>query len=128
MHNEDAMRKRDDRPLTKEDAKQFATKEDLKLFATKDDLAGFATETRTRFDTLEAVVRRQTTVIVNDQADRNSFREEIISMIQTMDSRNAARVDAFMSNTLRVDRDNLILVHRMNLVEGRVTDLERRAP
>jgi len=137
MHNDDAMKKRDDRPLTKEDAKQFATKDDLKLFATKDDLklfatkddlAGFAAETRARFDTLEAVVRRQTMAIVNDRADRDSFREELISMIKTMDSRNAARADAFMSNTLRVDHDNILLVHRMDTVEGRVAALERRTP
>ena len=119
MHNEDAMKKRDDRPLTKEDAKQFAT---------KDALEGFAEETRARFDTLEAVIRRQTMAIVNDQADRRSFREEIASMFRTMESRNAARMDDFMANTLMVHHDNILLVHRMDTVEGRVTALERRSP
>jgi len=121
MHNGDAMRTRDDRPATKEDLKNFPTKEDAKLFATKedlkqfltkedakqfatkDDLAGFARETRTRFDTLEAVIRRQTMTIVTDQADLRSFREEIVSMFHAAESRNAARMDAFMSNTLRVE-------------------------
>ena len=70
----------------------------------------------------------QVMAIVNDRADRDSFREELISMIKTMDSRNAARADAFMSNTLRVDHDNILLVHRMDTVEGRVAALERRTP
>ena len=164
MHNDDAMKKRNDRPATKEDLNQFptkedaklfatkddlklfatkddlklfatkddlklfATKDDLKLFATKDDLAGFATETHTRLDSLEAAARRQALAIVKNQASIDNLDGKITSMFHTMESRNAARMDDFMANTLRVHHDNILLVHRMDTVEGRVLALERRTP
>ena len=81
-----------------------------------------------RFDEMAAVVRRQSTEIVKTQASVDGLREDVLSVIKGMESRLTGRMDAFMSNTMRVDRDNILLIHRMDKVEGRVSDLERRAP
>ncbi|HBO97401.1 MAG TPA: hypothetical protein DD648_05155 [Candidatus Omnitrophica bacterium] len=151
MHNSDDMKENDDRPATKGDLDRltamigldrFATKIDLDRFATKDDLERSAAESSARmdrmderfdgmdrrFDEMAAVVRRQSTEIVKTQASVDGLREDVLSVIKGMESRLTGRMDAFMSNTMRVDRDNILLIHRMDKVEGRVSDLERRAP
>ena len=137
MHNKDDMKNHDEQPATKGDlnrlaatinSDRFATKDDLKRFATKDDLARFATESNSRMDEMTAVARRQSVKIVKIEASVDGLREDVISVIKGMESRLTERMDTFMSNTLRVDRDNILLIHRMDKVEGRVSDLERRAP
>ena len=120
---------------TKDDLLRFATKDDLEQFSKKDDLARFAAESNSRMDRLDgrlddmtAVVMRQSMRIVKVEASVDNLREDVISALKGVESRLTERMDAFMSNTLRVDRDNILLVHRMDKVEGRVSELERRAP
>jgi hypothetical protein len=121
-----------ERFATKDDLKRFATKDDLKRFATKDDLAQFAKkDDLKRFptkDEMTAVLRRQSLKIVSLETSMGTFRNDVISAIKGVESRMTKRMDTFMSNTMRVDRDNILLIHRIDKVEGLVSDLERRVP
>jgi len=155
MHNEGDMKRKGAEPATKADLDRFATKDDLDRFATKDDLGRFATkddlgrfatkadleqfakkddmtrfavETNSRMDEFSTVLRRQSVRIVKLEASMDGLREDVVSVIKGMESRLTERMDSFMSNTLRVDRDNILLVHRLDKVEGRVSNLERRVP
>lgn len=119
MHNEGDMKRKGAEP---------ATKADLDRFATKEDLARFAAETNSRMDELTSEARRQCAMLGKIEASMDGLREDVVSVIKGMESRLTERMDSFMSNTLRVDRDNILLVHRLDKVEGRVSDLERRAP
>ena len=150
MHNDDEMKRKRAEPATKGDLDRFATKDDLERFATKDDLERFATkDDLERFatkvdlerfatkvdlkrfatkDEMTAVLRRQSLKIVSLETSMGAFRDDVISAIKGVESRMTKRMDTFMSNTMRVDRDNILLIHRLDKVEGRVSDLERRAP
>lgn len=146
MHNEDDMKRKGDAPATKDgldrlaanmnlerfatkdDLARFATKDDLERFATKDDWGRFAAESSSRMDEMASVVRRQSVRIVNSEASVDARFDEVMSAFKGMESRLTGRMDDFMSNTLRVDRDNILLNHRMDKVEGRISGLERPAP
>ena len=137
MHNEGDMKRKGAEPATKADLDRFATKDDLGRFATKadleqfakkDDMTRFAVETNSRMDEFSTVLRRQSVRIVKLEASMDGLREDVVSVIKGMESRLTERMDSFMSNTLRVDRDNILLVHRLDKVEGRVSNLERRVP
>ncbi len=156
MHNEDEMKRKGAQPATKDDLDRFATKDDLKRFATKDDLDRFATKddlkrfatkddlkrfatkddlaqglgrcaSKDSVDELAAVVRRQSVRLVKVEASVDSLREDVISALRGVESRLTGRMDAFMAATLRVDRDNILLVRRMDKVEERVSRIEQRA-
>ena len=118
MHNNDDMNAQDDQP---------ATKGDLGLVRAelKEEIACLRAELKSE----NGETRRSLAIeIVKTQAAVEGLREDVTSSISGMESRITARMDSFMSNTMRVDRDNILLIHRMDKVEGRVADLERRTP
>ena len=139
MHNED-MNPAENIPATKADfapimailmdlragLAQCATKDELKGFATKEDLASGFGEIAERIGTLEAVVRRiamdQTRLRaeVNDQID--ALRLEVRGFF----SRTVGQVDGFMSTTMKVDRGQIILVHRVDRLEERMSRFDGR--
>lgn len=77
--------------------------------------------------TLTSVVRRVAVDVVEGRGDARAMREDFSSAMTRMNSHLTAQMDAFMANTLRVDRDNILLTHRVDKIEGRISQLERRA-
>lgn len=121
MHNDD-VKKRDERPATKGDLADLESrlsgrmdkmdgrmdKMDGRMERTEEAVRGvakallaFKTEVFERFDLQEAAMRRMYSGIID-------------------------KIDGFMSKTIKVDKDQTILVHRVDKLEGRVSRLEAR--
>lgn len=108
MHNEDDM---------KHDAHEPATKGDLERFATKDD-----------HGRLERVVRNIAVEVSGIKAELTDFRQDILSALARTESRLISHMDGFMAKTLKVERDEFWLIHRMDKLEDRVDRIEKKSP
>jgi tetrahydromethanopterin S-methyltransferase subunit G len=135
MHNEDDMKRKGDVPATKNDlqALESAIRKDLQACATKNDLQACATKNdlqaqSARLERVERVVKNIAVEVSRFGPSMKEMREEFSSLFVRMESRQLDRMDAFMAKTVKVEREQFWLVHRMDKIEDRVSRIEKRAP
>lgn len=122
MHNKD-MKRGGNLPATKKALGSMETRLCGRIEACDHRLSAIDQ----RLDTLTSVIRRVAVDVVEGRGDARAMREDFSSAMTRMNSHLTTQMDAFMANTLRVDRDNILLTQRVDKIEGRISQLERRA-
>ena len=131
MHNDDDMKQKGDEPATKRDlwAVEAAMRKDLSVHETTTrTLGGEVKILSTRMDRLERVVKNVVVEVGGLKAEVAGLRHDIPTMLMRMESRMMAHMDGFMAKTVKVERDQFWLIHRMDKLEDRVSRVEKRAP
>ena len=154
VHNDDEMKRKGDEPATKRDlwahaaatksdlaahqaatkadftAHQAATKKDFEAFeaSMKKDFAANQAATSMRTERLEKVVKNMAVEVVGVKSSLIEMREDFSGALKRMESRLIDRMDGFMAKTVKVERDEVWLIHRVDKLEDRVSRIEKRRP
>lgn len=133
MHNEGDMKYDAGAPATKGDLERFAAKTDLELLAIRADLERFATKTEvigvtTRIDRMELVLKNVAVEVSGIKSELTDMRQDFSAALTRTESRLINHLDGFMAKTLKVERDEVWLIHRVDKLEDRVTRIEKKSP
>ena len=122
---------------TKKDLQTHAetTKEDMRALesAMKKDLQTHAEATKRgfqaaseRMDRFEKVVKNLAVEVTGVKKELTHVREDFSAALKRTESRLIGHIDGFMAKTVKVERDQSILIHRMDRIEDRVSRIENR--
>jgi hypothetical protein len=145
VHNDDEMKRKGDEPATKRDlwAHEAATKKDFTALeaATKKDFTALEAATKAfeastiegfdaaskRMDRIEKVLKNVAVDVVGVKSTLVEMRQDFSGALTRMESRLLDRMDGFMAKTVKVERDQVYLIHRVDKLEDRVTRIEKRS-
>ncbi|PIR15285.1 MAG: hypothetical protein COV48_15205, partial [Elusimicrobia bacterium CG11_big_fil_rev_8_21_14_0_20_64_6] len=86
-------------------------------FATKDNLGQ-----------LTKVVKNVAIEVSGIKSELTDMRQDFSSALTRTESRLIDHLDGFMAKTLKVERDEVWLIHRVDKLEDRVARIEKKSP
>ena len=92
--------------------------------ATKDEFKAVSS----RFDRLERVVKKVAVDVSGFKTALVEMSENFSAVLTQRNSELMDRLDGFMAKTLKVERDEVWLIHRVDNLEDRVTRIEKKSP
>ena len=116
MHNDEGMKRKGDEPTMRKDLWALET-------ALRKDIGGITSG----LAETNKVLRNVVVEVSRLKADDVAREERYSAALQNMASQITSRMDAFMSQTLKVGSDQFWLIHRLDKIEERVARVEKRA-